>query len=280
MEEKTWLLQIKADKNDFDFVQGRLALRVSFGWEEKEIPNGWTIFAIHNDDVEFLKILKNEIGNAAPKVEIALSEVAKLDWQGAWRQFFTPVECGRRFVILPPWLAHMENVSRKAVIIEPKSAFGTGHHASTRLCLTALSNLADKGHIRLGGWFMDLGCGSGVLGIAACKLGMDGTGLDIDPVAIANARENRELNGADRLELLKGGIEKVKREKFDLVMANILAQPLIDMAPLIMDALKKDACLILSGILDTQAETVAAAYRDLGEPQVLAEDEWRALVWV
>ncbi len=279
MDEKTWRLAIDARPENVDMLQGLLALRVSFGWEEKELPNGEAQFLVHSDSMDFLQGLAAEIATRLPDAKTSLSETAKKDWLSAWRQFFTPVECGERFVVLPPWLAHMEHSTRKAVIIDPKSAFGTGHHASTRLCLEALSDLADEGRIRKGGWFLDLGCGSGVLGIAACKLGMDGTGVDIDPIAIANAKENRELNEAARLELLKGSLEKVKGEKFDLVFANILARPLIEMASRLMASLKKDGCLILSGILDSQAEDVAAAYAALGKPKIKAEDEWRALIW-
>lgn len=279
MAENIWLLKIIVDNSNFDQAQGILALNVAFGWEEKELPEGKALFAIHYEKKDFLEKVEEEIKNAIPEAKTEITQVEKVDWLQAWRQYFTPVECGSRFVVLPPWLAHMEHTTRKAIIIEPKSAFGTGHHASTRLCLTAISDLADEGLIKKSGWFLDLGCGSGVLGIAASKLGMDGIGLDIDPVAIHNARENRELNEANRLELLIGGIEKIKREKFDLVMANILAKPLIELAPQILAALKKGACLILSGILDSQAAEVAAAYSNLGEPEILSEDEWRALVW-
>lgn len=279
MKEKTWLLEIKCGNAFFDKVQGILALRVNFGWEEKESVNGEALFAIHYADREFLRKLADEIMSFVPEAEASLSEAPEVNWQEAWKDFFTPVECGSRFVVLPPWLAHMEHMTRTAIVIEPRSAFGTGHHASTRLCLAALSSLADAGRLVKSGWFLDLGCGSGVLGIAACKLGMDGTGLDIDPVAIANARENRELNETSRLELLAGGIEKVKGEKFDLIMANILSRPLIEMAPAVMGAIKKGGALILGGILDTQADAVADAYSSLGTPQIIAEDEWRALVW-
>lgn len=273
------LLRIEARAENCGAIQACLAQNCGYGWQEKDIAPHGIAFEIYNDDDQYLLKLQARAASAAPGAQMTLTRVDKKDWTSAWREFFTPVECGSHFVILPPWLAHMEHSTRKEIIIEPSVAFGTGHHASTRLCLCALSLLAGRGMMKKGGWFLDLGCGSGVLGIAAAKLGMDGTGLDIDPLAIANARANRELNEAVGLELLKGDLDKVKREKFDLVMANILAQPLIDMAPQLLAALKKDGALVLGGILDTQAQAVADAYGELGAPEILAEDEWRALLW-
>lgn len=278
MAEKFWRLEIDASSDEAPLLQGLLTLAVAAGWREEETNTG-TLFIIHSDDKAFLERLQEEAVMLTPQAQCRLGEIDKTDWLKAWRQYFTPVPCGSQFIILPPWLAHREHSNRKNIIIEPKSAFGTGHHASTRLCLTALSNLADAKKLNRKGWFLDLGCGTGVLGLGACKLGMDGTGLDIDPVAIANARENRELNSCERLELLKGDIDKIGKEKFDLIMANILAGPLIEMAPQIMARLKKDGVLILGGILGTQAEAVAKAYSPLGQPEILAEDEWVALIW-
>lgn len=278
MAEKIWRLEIMANEDEAPLLQGLLALAVSAGWQE-DVQDSGTLFTIHSDNKPFLEKLAQEAAMLTPRAKQNFSELDKTDWLQAWRQYFTPVPCGSQFVIVPPWLAHMEHSRRKSIVIEPKSAFGTGHHASTRLCLTALSDLADEGRLNRKGWFLDLGCGTGVLGIAACKLGMDGTGLDIDPIAIANARENRELNETDHLELLKGGIDKVAKEKFDLIMANILAGPLMEMAPQIIACLKKDGVLILGGILDKQAEEVARAYSPLGKTKECSEGEWRALVW-
>lgn len=281
MKDSLYRLYLSVPAAGVDRVQGLLASEAPWGWEEKILDNGLTLFGVHSEDRGHLSKIADSARRISPDVAAEIEMMERRDWQSAWREFFTPVEAGRRFVVLPPWLAHLEHARRMEIVIEPKSAFGTGHHASTRLCLAALSELLDEKRLHRGEWFLDLGCGTGVLGIAAVKSGMNGTGLDIDPLAIANSRENRELNEADGLELLKGGIEKIRGEKYDLVMANILSEPLIDMAAQIVAAMKKDGCLILGGILDSQAEAVAAAYRQqgLGEPLLLAEDEWRVLVW-
>lgn len=279
MEKQLWLLEIAAPESVADLMDALLAQDAPFGWQETGDVS--KVYLVHCEEKEVLEDIRKKALKLDPAVSAEIREVGNKDWQSAWRQFFTPVEAGDRFVILPPWLAHLEHTRRQEIIIDPKNAFGTGHHASTVLCLEALNEILDKKRLGKRDWFLDLGCGTGILGIAACKAGLSGTGLDIDPVAIANSRENRELNEAESLELLKGGIEKVKGEKFALIMANILAQPLIDMAPEITACLKKDGCLVLGGILDTQVEAVTRAYMQQGlpEPRVLAKDEWRALVW-
>lgn len=266
---------------DYERLVGFLSLNTSYGWEENDMGADKTLFSIYGRDRGELVKLSERLTAEIAGSETVINEVVVKDWLVAWKQFFTPVECGARFVVLPPWLAHYEHSKRTAIIIDPKNAFGTGHHASTELCLTALSNLLDEGRIGKKSWFLDLGCGSGILGLAACKMGLDGTGVDIDPEAIANARENRELNQVEHLELLKGGIEKVRGEKFDLVMANILAGPLIEMAPQVAQALKEDGVLILSGILAEQKDAVVEAYQKagLGPVNVLLKDEWAALIW-
>lgn len=276
-----WQLELNVPNKDSDLIQGLLYQEAGFGWEEKEAADNRTLFEIYSEDRDLLDRIARQVKGIDQEAGICISAAEKKDWQSAWREFFTPVEAGTRFVILPPWLAHLEHSRRQEIIIEPRNAFGTGHHASTVLCLEALSQLLDAKRLGRTDWFLDLGCGSGILAIAAEKAGMSGTALDIDPVAIANARENRELNEADDVEILLGGIEKIGRTKYDLVMANILAQPLIDMAAKIAGAMKAKGCLILGGILASQAQEVANAYmaQGLGKPRELQQGEWVALVW-
>lgn len=278
--EKTWQLQINAPEDAFDRLEALLAAESPAGWQEDKAADR-DVFTIYNESRNRLEEIAKAAQTITPTVETKLLEVSQQDWRTAWREYFTPVEAGTRFVILPPWLAHLEHSKRQEIIIDPKNAFGTGHHASTVLCLEALAKLLDEKRIGKRDWFLDLGCGSGILGIAAAKAGLSGTGIDIDPDAIANSRENRELNETPALELLLGDISKVKREKYNLVMANILAQPLIDMAPLVTGCLKKQGCLILGGILATQAETVTAAYCEcgLGQPEIFTQEDWVALLW-
>lgn len=277
-----WRLDILAQDEDFDRITGILTLCVSFGWEEESLSTGETRFRVHCEHSDFMRDLQRRIMTDAPEAQCLLEELEEQDWLAAWRQFFTPVCCGSRFVVLPPWLEQSPDFPDRAhVLIEPKSAFGTGHHATTALCLNVLSDLLDQKRLRPGQLFLDLGTGSGVLGIACCKSGLIGLGLDIDPLAVDNALENQALNAAEGFEPGLGSMEAVAGQTFDLVVANILARPLIELAPAITAACNPGGNLILSGLLEIQADEVEAAYQAQGLPVARRErqGEWCALVW-
>lgn len=278
-------LEVTAPEEAYDRLSGLLALEVSFGWEEESLPTGETRFRIHCEREDLLRDLRDHIMHSLPDADCALTPVEEKDWLAAWREFFTPVCCGEHFVVLPPWLAAdapRDFPGRTPIFIEPKSAFGTGHHATTALCLHVISDLVDAGRLTAGRRFLDLGTGSGVLGIGCCKFGLSGQGLDIDPLAVDNALENRQLNGiADHcFTLAQGSIDAVQQQ-YDVVLANILARPLTEMAPDIVRACAPGGCLVLSGLLEIQADGVEAAYRSCGLPAArrMVDGEWCALIW-
>ena len=277
-------LEIVVAESDYDCATGLLALEVPFGWEEQSLPTGETRFRVHCEQKDFLERLQQLLKQTVPAAESALSELEETDWLAAWRQFFTPVCCGNHFVILPPWLADTQDFpGRTPILIEPKSAFGTGHHATTALCLRVVSDLLEAGRLQHGQHFLDLGTGSGVLGIGCCKFGLTGEGLDIDPLAVDNAVENRALNAItpENFTVAEGSIGAVAGKQFDLVLANILARPLTEMAADIVRACRPGGCLVLSGLLEIQADGVTAAYKAQGlpEPRRIIDGEWAALVW-
>lgn len=277
-------LEIVVAESEYDCATGLLALEVPFGWEEQSLPTGETRFRIHCEQKDFLERLQRLLKQTVPAAESALSELEETDWLAAWRQFFTPVCCGKHFVVLPPWLADTPDFpGRTPILIEPKSAFGTGHHATTALCLRVVSDLLEAGRLQEGQQFLDLGTGSGVLGIGCCKFGLTGEGLDIDPLAVDNALENRALNAIapESFTVAEGSIGAVAGKQFDLVLANILARPLTEMAADIVRACRSGGCLVLSGLLEIQADGVTAAYRAQGlpEPRRIIDGEWAALVW-
>ena len=277
-------LEIVVAESDYDCATGLLALEVPFGWEEQSLPTGETRFRVHCEQKDFLERLQQLLKQTVPAAESALSELEETDWLAAWRQFFTPVCCGNHFVVLPPWLADTPDFpGRTPILIEPKSAFGTGHHATTALCLRVVSDLLEAGRLQQGQHFLDLGTGSGVLGIGCCKFGLTGEGLDIDPLAVDNALENRALNAIapESFTVAEGSIGAVAGKQFDLVLANILARPLTEMAADIVRACRPGGCLVLSGLLEIQADGVTAAYKaqGLSEPRRIIDGEWGALVW-
>lgn len=277
-------LEIVVAESDYDCATGLLALEVPFGWEEQSLPTGETRFRVHCEQKDFLERLQQLLKQTVPAAESTLSELEETDWLAAWRQFFTPVCCGNHFVVLPPWLADTQDFpGRTPILIEPKSAFGTGHHATTALCLRVVSDLLEAGRLQQGQHFLDLGTGSGVLGIGCCKFGLTGEGLDIDPLAVDNAVENRALNAIapENFTVAEGSIGAVAGKQFDLVLANILARPLTEMAADIVRACRPGGCLVLSGLLEIQADGVTAAYKAQGlpEPRRIIDGEWAALVW-
>ena len=176
--------------------------------------------------------------------------------------------------------AERETTRRIPIIIEPKTAFGTGYHETTALCLAVISSLYAKGVIRAGMRFLDLGTGSGILGLACTKLGLAGEGLDIDLAAVENALENRCANAIDPADFAMrlGGVEEASGP-YDFIVANILAAPLREMPPAI--AALHPPTLVLSGLLDIQADAVEAAYLEqgYGKARRLIRGEWAALVF-
>lgn len=264
-------------------VTGFLFERVRHGWEEREESAGEVLFRIHAEQPEFCQNLRQELKALFPAVRVEWSEVPRRDWALAWREFFTAVPCGEDFIVIAPWMVDEQPYAERIpIIIEPKTAFGTGHHPTTALCLEVLSGLYRSGTIATGMRFLDLGTGSGILGLGAAKLGLTGLGLDIDPLAIDNALENKGVNRVHSQFIVEtGSVEVVRGERFDLVMANILAEPLIEMAPEINALLNPKGVLLLSGLLDIQREAVAKAYMALGRqaPREIVSGEWAALVW-
>jgi ribosomal protein L11 methyltransferase len=271
-------------EGDVCLLDAVLARHFAHGWEESPDDGVAPHRIAYVGAFEARTAFEAELRVLLPAARVSAERVEEENWAEAWKEFFTPVACGRYFLVLAPWMRE-ERTQRIPVVIKPKTAFGTGHHASTALCLEALSDLYERGRVRAGARFLDLGTGSGILGIAAAKLGLRGDGLDTDPEAVENALENRAGNGLapECLRLRLGSLEAAEGG-YDLVMANILAGPLTDMAPQLAGFTTDTGAkplLVLSGILDSQADAVAAAYEGCGFPEArrLAREDWVALVF-
>lgn len=263
-----------------DLVTMVLALHAPWGWEDGGIHQGLRQLTVHTTLPEDAARLHAALAEVCPALELTASPEKDADWSAAWREFFTPLSIGR-FTVVPSWLAP-DHPGPWTLVIEPKMAFGTGHHATTALCLTALDRLAQEGRITAGQRFLDLGTGSGILALAASRLGLTGLALDIDSVAVANAQENLAANAAHGVEVALGSIDAAPAAAFHLVLANILAGPLVDMAEAIVARLAPGGVLVLSGFLaGEQAATVGLAYTSLGlpAPRLQVQGEWAALVF-
>ncbi|UGA54654.1 50S ribosomal protein L11 methyltransferase [Vibrio sp. VB16] len=192
------------------------------------------------------------------------------DWEREWMDNFHPMKFGERLWICPSW-RDVPDPSAINVMLDPGLAFGTGTHPTTSLCLEWLEGLDLEGKT-----VIDFGCGSGILAVAAIKLGANKViGIDIDPQAITASKENARRNGvADQLELF---LPQDQPEGLiaDVVVANILAAPLRELSPVIKGLIKSKGLLAMSGVLDTQAEDVANYYRDELDIDPIAEtEEW------
>ncbi|MBN2140693.1 MAG: 50S ribosomal protein L11 methyltransferase [Desulfovibrionaceae bacterium] len=259
-----------------------LCAKAPHGWQEESGESGVS-YRLFLENHPLAQEIAAEISGRWPGCGLSLEQPTARDWTMAWREFFTPVSCGERFDILPPWLAKDRDNKLTAIVIEPKMAFGTGHHPSTALCLDWLADFHRAGRIARGQRFLDLGTGSGILGIGLCKLGLSGLGLDIDPQAVVCAMENAALNGvAPDMACAVGSVDCLgPGQRFAVIVANILSEPLRAMARDIVSLLAPDGCLVISGILAEQADGVAAAYTDLGldRPGLKQDGEWTALAW-
>ncbi|MFB4358143.1 50S ribosomal protein L11 methyltransferase [Pantoea sp. BS_4] len=199
-----------------------------------------------------------------------IEQIEDKDWEREWMENFHPMRFGERLWICPSW-RDVPDPNAVNVMLDPGLAFGTGTHPTTSLCLTWLDGLDLNGKT-----VIDFGCGSGILAIAALKLGAaQAIGIDIDPQAIQASRDNAERNGvADRLSLYLPH-QQPENLQADVVVANILAGPLRELAPLIRVLPKSGGHLGLSGVLESQAESVCEAYAmHFALDPVAVKEEW------
>lgn len=191
----------------------------------------------------------------AEKIDFSLdtSTINEQDWANNWKAFFKPLPIGERLLICPTWEQAGETEGRQVLSIDPGMAFGTGGHETTRLVLEAMEPLID------GATVLDVGCGSGILAIAALLLGAKcATGVDIDPMAVQTARENAVLNGLEppRCVFEQGNLADRIHGQFDLIAANIVADAIIALSPDIPSLLAPNGRYIVSGIIDTREQDV------------------------
>ncbi|HEY3523937.1 MAG TPA: 50S ribosomal protein L11 methyltransferase [Candidatus Limnocylindrales bacterium] len=211
-----------------------------------------------------------------PIGELTTRVVHESDWAEAWKSHFRVLRVGRRVVIRPTWRRHRAKVDDVVLALDPGMAFGTGLHPTTRLCLAALERLAEAGRVR-GVRVLDVGCGSGILAVCAARFGgADVLGLDPDPIAVdatvANARRNRV---ARRIRARRGSVPSGEGP-FDVVLANLIASLLVELAGRLERELRPGGVLIASGIFVDREADVQAAFEAVGLRITgrSAEGEW------
>ena len=256
------------DQPLFEPIRGTTPL-----WQQTRITG---LFDAEQDSEAMIQALQNGWASVfpdqafpSPRIEILEDK----DWEREWMENFHPIQVGERLWICPSW-KEAPNPEATNLVLDPGLAFGTGTHPTTFMCLEWLDQ-----HDVDGQTVVDYGCGSGILGVAALLLGAEKAyGVDNDPQALVATRENTDRNSlpAESFDVYYPG--KIGDVKADLMLANILAGPLIDLAPTISALVKDQGSLVLSGILSHQADDVIAAYTPwFNFDPVKQKDEWVCL---
>jgi len=258
--------------------------------KHEHIPTGMMRVAAYlpqDDDLEGKKRSLEEalwyMGRIVPLPAPEFASIEDQDWMTVWKQNYQPLRVGESWLILPAWLEIPEGETRQVVRIDPAMAFGTGTHPSTQLCLLAIENA-----IRAGEPVIDLGCGSGILSIAALKAGATwALAVDIDEQAVSATIANARINNIDdKVEAAQGSLADILAAKYSLrqaplVLANILAPVLIRLFNEgLADLVAPGGKLVLAGILENQAEDVLSAARAHGLNLVAKyqQEDWVGLV--
>lgn len=217
-------------------------------------------------------------------LEMAVQALPDTDWEEGWKENYPPQEIGENLVVLPYWLSDRYDGGRTPIILDPGLTFGTGAHASTQMVMEAMEHCLQPGFACL-----DLGSGSGILSLAALRLGAaSAIGVDIDPKAEDIARENAAYNGfaAPEFTAMTGNVtedrammDALSQKQYDLVLVNIVADVIIGLSPVLPHFLSAHTRLICSGILDTRLEDVMAALKQAGitVTAVHAKEDWRCI---
>ncbi len=264
---------LENNRQYWDYVDGEL---------ERRYAGASRIKFYLSDDASGRETLER-VGALCPSLSTAT--VQDSDWENNWRQFYKPIEVGEKLVVVPRW-EEVPNTGRTPLRLDPGLIFGTGSHATTRMCLAALES-----RVRPGAKVLDLGCGSGILGIGALVLGAGSClGCDVDPKAPEVVMSNAALNGlgGDRIRAVAGDViadASLRRGfggDYDLVLANIVSDVIIQLAPYVPGFLKSGGAFIASGIIDGREAQVRAAIEAAGLAVTdhLSLEEWHCFTAV
>ena len=256
------------------------------GWPEDVIgrPDHYTVTGYFSDDNRIekrCKILEEKLLQFKEKLgliyRVSYKELDEEDWAHSWKAYFWPQKIGRNLVVKPTWRDYRADSGELVIELDPGMAFGTGTHPTTTMCVAMI-----EAYLKRGDSFLDVGTGSGILLIAAAKLGAGKfCGVDNDQTAVEIAAENLKLNGfkTRRMRVICGDLVEGIREKYDIVAANILSQVILDLLKNIRRVLKSGGVFICSGIVDKNEKQVVAAMKNMGFEilEISSQDEWVAI---
>lgn len=249
------------------------------------IKEGAVIKAYYTKDEkfdEYVNYIKESVNNLenlgikkGPGI-ITVSEVTNEDWNNNWKKYYKPTKVGSRTVVKPRWEDYKKKDYEVLLDLDPGMAFGTGTHETTRMCIQALERYVDENST-----VFDIGTGSGILGIAASKLGAEKVlGVDLDPVAVDAAKENVSYNNTKNMEVRHGDLMEVVEGKANIVVANIMADIIMFLAPGVRDFIKDEGYFISSGIIKARKDDVVKKLIENNfEPiEINNQGEWFCIV--
>lgn len=268
MNEEYYELIITTKENYTEAIADAVALLCDEGLE----IDGNNIIVRSENDLSYLQTQLEEITTPL-KIDInfASSKKATADWMGQYQASIEPIEAGE-FYIFPSW--HKPKTDKINITIDPALAFGSGHHATTASCLEMITRYVEPNDS-----VIDVGCGSGILGLACKKKGALSVELcDTDPLAVESCKENFQINNETYNTIWEGSANNALKE-YDVTIANIIADVLVMIAKDLRGITKVGGLLILSGILDKKEALVLESYQDLQLLDRILKDEWVTLVY-
>lgn len=267
----------KKHEYDWDFVEEEIfnsgydgVIIKTYITEERDVSDDIKLI---KEKIEGLKEFGIDVGEAI----VELSQVDEEDWANEWKNYYKPTKIGEKIVVKPTWEDYEANDTDLIIELDPGMAFGTGTHETTSMCIRELEK-----YVKPESKVFDIGCGSGILAIAAAKLGAkDVLAVDLDEVAVKVSKENIELNKVEgSINALHGNLMEVVKDKADIVVANIIADIIKILAKDIKQFMKDDAVFISSGIIHAKVDEVKEALTKNGLEIVHVESlgEWNAIV--
>ena len=232
----------------------------------------------HENPLEAVSFIKDRLNNEKIDFEIKIADCATEDWVNNWKQYFHPMPIGEKLLIRPTWEDEYDAQNRKVLHIEPGLAFGTGSHPTTKLCLETLEKYVDENSTVL-----DIGCGSGILSIAALLLGASNAfGVDIDSLAVKTAMANAAENGFDcsRFTAVQGNLSDKVSGTYNVIIANIVADIIMEFNKEVGKFLSDDGVYITGGIIETREDEVLYSFAQNGFEVIERFEEKGWLVFV